>query len=392
MRKPKKEIQLTSYDELLGINEAEQNTLNQIVEVPLNELHPFRNHPFHVNDDEKMAETVESIKNYGILNPALVRPRAEGGYELIAGHRRKRGCELAGKSKMPVLIRNYTDDEAVIVMVDSNIQRENLLPSEKAYAYKMKMDAVKHQGIKDENAASVDSADLVGQAAGDSGRTVQRYIRLTCLIPELLKLLDEGKINFTVGVSLTYLSETEQIWVKDCIVSGASSVTGSMATKLKQYSDEGNLTELAVQLILNEKKTETGKVTLTEKKIRKYFPNPYKVGKQSYKELKSQGSGLSNIEITDGNIKSFERVAKKYRLDFALKKDSSTKPPTYYVFFKGQDTEMMNLAFKKYLGVQMNKKDKPSIMEKLMHFKDAVSKGKNRERAREQQKDRGQSL
>lgn len=143
------------------------------------------------------------------------------------------------------------------------------------YAYKMKMDAVKHQGIKDENAASVDSADLVGQAAGDSGRTVQRYIRLTCLIPELLKLLDEGKINFTVGVSLTYLSETEQIWVKDCIVSGASSVTGSMATKLKQYSDEGNLTELAVQLILNEKKTETGKVTLTEKKIRKYFPKEY---------------------------------------------------------------------------------------------------------------------
>ena len=187
MRKPKKEIQLTSYDELLGINEAEQNTLNQIVEVPLNELHPFRNHPFHVNDDEKMAETVESIKNYGILNPALVRPRAEGGYELIAGHRRKRGCELAGKSKMPVLIRNYTDDEAVIVMVDSNIQRENLLPSEKAYAYKMKMDAVKHQGIKDENAVSVDSADLVGQAAGDSGRTVQRYIRLTCLIPENAK-------------------------------------------------------------------------------------------------------------------------------------------------------------------------------------------------------------
>ncbi|WP_270444706.1 DUF3801 domain-containing protein [Blautia intestinalis] len=124
----------------------------------------------------------------------------------------------------------------------------------------------------------------------------------------------------------------------------------------------------------------------------KNLKNPYKVGKQSYKELKSQGSGLSNIEITDGNIKSFERVAKKYRLDFALKKDSSTKPPTYYVFFKGQDTEMMNLAFKKYLGVQMNKKDKPSIMKKLIHFKDAVSKGKNRERAREQQKDRGQSL
>lgn len=154
------------------------------------------------------------------------------------------------------------------------VLKEYLELLENDYDYIL-MDAVKHQGIKDENAASVDSADLVGQAAGDSGRTVQRYIRLTCLIPELLKLLDEGKINFTVGVSLTYLSETEQIWVKDCIVSGASSVTGSMATKLKQYSDEGNLTELAVQLILNEKKTETGKITLTEKKIRKYFPKEY---------------------------------------------------------------------------------------------------------------------
>lgn len=174
MRRPKKDIQLTSYDELLGLEEISEKSMNQVVEIDLEKLYPFKNHPFHVNDDEKMAETVESIKNYGILNPALVRPRAEGGYELIAGHRRKRGCELAGKSKMPVLIRNYTDDEAVIVMVDSNIQRENLLPSEKAYAYKMKMDAVKHQGIKDENAVSVDSADLVGQAAGDSGRTVQR--------------------------------------------------------------------------------------------------------------------------------------------------------------------------------------------------------------------------
>ena len=303
MRKPKKEIQLTSYDELLGINEAEQNSFNQVFEVPLNELYPFKNHPFHVNDDEKMAETVESIKNYGILNPALVRPRAEGGYELIAGHRRKRGCELAGKSKMPVLIRNYTDDEAVIVMVDSNIQRENLLPSEKAYAYKMKMDAVKHQGIKDENAVSVDSADLVGQAAGDSGRTVQRYIRLTCLIPELLKLLDEGKINFTVGVSLTYLSETEQIWVKDCIVSGASSVTGSMATKLKQYSGEGKLTELAVQLILNEKKTETGKDesisqrNITENRLNRLSMNCLITGRKANNEGRRE-SKMAKSEST----------------------------------------------------------------------------------------------
>ena len=205
MRKPKKEIQLTSYDELLGINEAEQNTLNQIVEVPLNELHPFRNHPFHVNDDEKMAETVESIKNYGILNPALVRPRAEGGYELIAGHRRKRGCELAGKSKMPVLIRNYTDDEAVIVMVDSNIQRESLLPSEKAYAYKMKMDAMKRQGArKDLTCAQNDhklgkkSREILGEQIGISSAQIARYIRLTELIPDLLEMVDTKRLNFTI--------------------------------------------------------------------------------------------------------------------------------------------------------------------------------------------------
>ena len=243
--------------------------------VPISNIEDFPDHPFQVKDDESMDALVESIRMNGVLNPVIALKIDENHYQLISGHRRKHACVLLGIDRIPLIGREMTKEEAVIEMVDSNLQREHILPSEKARAYKMKMDAVKHQGIKDENAASVDSADLVGQAAGDSGRTVQRYIRLTCLIPELLKLLDEGKINFTVGVSLTYLSETEQIWVKDCIVSGASSVTGSMATKLKQYSDEGNLTELAVQLILNEKKTETGKVTLTEKKIRKYFPKEY---------------------------------------------------------------------------------------------------------------------
>ena len=174
MRRPKKDIQLTSYDELLGLEETPEKSMNQVVEIDLEKLYPFKNHPFHVNDDEKMAETVESIKTYGVLTPALVRPRAEGGYEMISGHRRKRGCELCGKTTMPALVRNYTDDEAVIIMVDSNIQRENLLPSEKAHAYKMKYDAMKHQGSKGEKY----TADMVGEAAGDSGRTVQRYIRL----------------------------------------------------------------------------------------------------------------------------------------------------------------------------------------------------------------------
>ena len=186
MRRPKKDIQLTSYDELLGLEETPEKSMNQVVEIDLAKLYPFKNHPFHVNDDEKMAETVESIKTYGVLTPALVRPRPDGGYEMISGHRRKRGCELCGKTTLPVLVRNYTDDEAVIIMVDSNIQRENLLPSEKAHAYKMKYDAMKHQGSKGEKY----TADMVGEAAGDSGRTVQRYIRLAALSDALLEYVD----------------------------------------------------------------------------------------------------------------------------------------------------------------------------------------------------------
>ena len=187
MRRPKKDIQLTSYDELLGLEETPEKSMNQVVEIDLAKLYPFKNHPFHVNDDEKMAETVESIKTYGVLTPALVRPRSEGGYEMISGHRRKRGCELCGKTTMPALVRNYTDDEAVIIMVDSNIQRENLLPSEKAHAYKMKYDAMKHQGSKGKKY----TADMVGEAAGDSGRTVQRYIRLAALSDALLEYEDD---------------------------------------------------------------------------------------------------------------------------------------------------------------------------------------------------------
>lgn len=195
MRRPKKDIQLTSYDELLGLEETPEKSMNQVVEIDLAKLYPFKNHPFHVNDDEKMAETVESIKTYGVLTPALVRPRSEGGYEMISGHRRKRGCELCGKTTMPALVRNYTDDEAVIIMVDSNIQRENLLPSEKAHAYKMKYDAMKHQGSKGEKY----TADMVGEAAGDSGRTVQRYIRLAALSDALLKYVDNNKIPMICG-------------------------------------------------------------------------------------------------------------------------------------------------------------------------------------------------
>ena len=271
MRKPQKAIQLTSYNELLGIDESVNPGTNQIVEVPLSELYPFKNHPFQVRDDEKMEETVESIRNYGVLNPGLVRPRAEGGYEVVAGHRRKRGCELAGKTTMPVLVRDYTDDEAVVIMVDSNIQRENILPSEKAFAYRMKMEAMKHQGAK----GTGDTADLVGKEAGDSGRKVQRYIRLTELLPELLEMVDNGKIKFIPAVSLSYLTKEEQSWVFKCITENCSSVSGAMADAMKKHSEEGKLTELAVQLILCEEKKDTGKVTLSANKISRYFPKEY---------------------------------------------------------------------------------------------------------------------
>ena len=254
MRKPQKEIQLTSYNELLGIDDSVNPGTDRIVEIPISDLHPFKGHPFKVLDDEKMTETAESIRNYGVLNPGLVRPRAEGGYEVVAGHRRKRGCELAGKDTMPVLIRNYSDDEAVIIMVDSNIQRENILPSEKAFAYKL--EAMKHQGAK----GTGDTADLVGKEAGDSGRKVQRYIRLTELLPELLDMVDNGKIKFIPAVSLSYLSKEEQAWVQACIKEKSVSVSGVMADALKKHSEDGKLTELAVQLILSEEKKDTGKV------------------------------------------------------------------------------------------------------------------------------------
>ena len=273
MRKPTKEIKLTSYDDLLGINECENSFSDKVVEVPLHELFPFKNHPFKVRDDEKMQETAESIRNYGVLNPGLVRPRAEGGYEIVAGHRRRRGCELAGKETMPVLIRNYTDDEAVVIMVDSNIQRENILPSEKAFAYQMKMEALKHQGVKNSNDG--ETADLVGKEAGESGRTVQRYIRLTKLLPELLEIVDDGKIKLNPAEALSLLSPEEQVWVLQCIGTSGTSVSGTAASTLKKYSETGELTPLAVELILNDGKKENGKITLPDKKIRQYFPKDY---------------------------------------------------------------------------------------------------------------------
>ena len=207
----------------------------QVKNISLEELHPFKNHPFKVIDDEKMQETVESIAEHGVLVPGIARPREDGGYEIISGHRRKRGAELAGKKEVPFLVRNYTDDEATIIMVDTNIQRENLLPSEKAFAYKMKNDALKHQGKKSDKS----TYELVGEKAGDTAKTVQRYIRLTELYSDLLDMVDSNKIGFIVGSELSFLKPEEQKLVYEWILKSGKKITVEQAERLKKNSQAG---------------------------------------------------------------------------------------------------------------------------------------------------------
>jgi len=271
MRRPKKDIQLTSYDELLGLEETPEKSMNQVVEIDLAKLYPFKNHPFHVNDDEIMAETVESIKTYGVLTPALVRPRPEGGYEMISGHRRKRGCELCGKTTLPALVRNYTDDEAVIIMVDSNIQRENLLPSEKAHAYKMKYDAMKHQGSKE---GGLTLGEL-GEAAGESAKTVQRYIWISRLSDSLLDMVDAKKIGIMQAVDLSFLSEDAQQWVLVAIQETNVAITTQQSAMLKESDKKGELTFPMVRMLLEKEKPVERKVIIKAERINSYFPVTY---------------------------------------------------------------------------------------------------------------------
>ena len=263
-------IKLSSFDDLFGTQEAGTGT-EQVQEIPLCELHEFRGHPFKVVDDEKMQETVESIKNYGVLMPGIARPRAEGGYEIIAGHRRRHGCELAGLSTMPMFVRDYTDDEATIIMVDTNIQRENILPSEKARAYSMKYEAMKHQGKK----GAGNSLDEVGEAAGESGKTVQRYIWLSRLSDELLEMVDKKKIGLVQGVDISFLTEQAQEWVQIIMEETGTNISTVQSAKLKEYGKKGELTMPMVRLILTEEKPKERKITLKAEKISRYFPEEY---------------------------------------------------------------------------------------------------------------------
>lgn len=263
-------IVFTSYDDLFGENQKAEAG-ESVVSLPLSRLHSFKNHPFYVIDDEKMQETVKSVRQYGVLVPAIVREdEVRGDYEIIAGHRRKRACELAGHTEMPVIVRKVTDDEAVIIMVDSNIQREDILPSEKAWAYRMKMEALSHQGVKGEEY----TADLVGEAAGDCARTVQRYIRLTYLKPELLDYADQGKIILAVAEKLSFLNEEEQNWVLQTISENVTNPSKSQAEELKEESRKGKLTEKRVADILN-REVKKVSITISSKKIKDYFPQDY---------------------------------------------------------------------------------------------------------------------
>ena len=281
-----RKLSLTSYDEIFSTEESRADERREkVTEISLSQRHPFRNHPFKVQDDERMQDTAESIREYGVLVPAIVRPREEGGYEIVAGHRRKRGCEIAGLDTMPVIVRDLDDDAATIIMVDSNIQRETLLPSERAFAYKMKLDAMKRQAGRPSkgnysqvgnNSLGTTSSELMAQQIGESKNQIFRFIRLTNLIPELLDMVDNRKIAFNPAVELSYLKQDEQTELLDAMDSEQATPSLSQAQRLKKFSQEGRLSIDVMRAIMSEeKKSDLDRVTLSSEKLSKYFPKSW---------------------------------------------------------------------------------------------------------------------
>ena len=271
-------LQMNSLDELFSSQEERDDAkLERVKEIPLTELHPFKDHPFKIQNDDEMKRLIESIQKFGTLTPALARPLPEGGYELISGHRRLAACQVLGIETMPVIIREMSDDEAVIAMVDANLQREHILPSEKAFAYKMKLEAIKHQGITSRQVGEkLLSVTQVSKESDDSERQVQRYIRLTYLIPELLEMVDDGKIAFNPAVEISYLEQSEQrvllnaMELNDCTPSHAQSI------RLKKLSQEGVLQDQTIYDILAEQKpNQQEQYKFKREDIRKYFPQSY---------------------------------------------------------------------------------------------------------------------
>ena len=276
-------ISLTSYDDIFETDESRaESQLERVQNISISELVPFKDHPFKVVDDEAMLRTTESIAQYGVLTPLIARPLEDGGYEIISGHRRAHAAEMAGLTEVPVLVRQMDDDAATVLMVDSNLQRENILPSERAYAYKMKLEAMKRQAGRPskENPRQVvgnyETADLIGQESGESGRQVQRYIRLTNLIPELLEMVDQKQISFNPAVELSYLAPEEQEIFMQAMDEVQASPSLSQAQRLKKLAQEGDFTMDAAREIMNEvKKGDLERVTFRNEQLRKYFPRSY---------------------------------------------------------------------------------------------------------------------
>ena len=293
MKSSAKSINLTSLDDLFSTEESRaEESCEKVVRIPLTELHPFPNHPFHVRDDEAMQNTVDSIKEYGVLTPGIVRPREDGGYEIVAGHRRKHGSELAGLSDMPCIVREMDDDTATILMVDSNIQREDILPSERAQAYKMKLDAIRRKAGRPAKNAEISTAgncdqvghnydgkrsvQIVADEAGESKTQVQRYIRLTELQPELQQMVDEKKIAMTPAVELSYLKPEEQQMLLTAIDSEQATPSLSQAQRMKKLSQAGKLNDdTMLDIMMEQKKPEKCELTFSGDVLRKYFPRSY---------------------------------------------------------------------------------------------------------------------
>ena len=299
-------ISLSSYDDIFSTDQSRADAQReQVQEIPLSELHPFEGHPFRVVDDEEMEKTVESIKEYGVLSPALVRPKEGGGYEMVSGHRRKMASEIAEKTTIPCIVRNLTDDEAIILMVDSNLQREKIMPSEKAFAYKMKLDAMKRQGARTDLTSSPvgmksdgkQSLDKMGKELGESRNQIHRYIRLTELDSPILDMVDEGRIAFRPAVELSYLNPAEQKQLLEVMESEDCTPSLTQSTKLKQFSKEGKLTNNVILSIMKEvKPNQKETIKIQKEKISKYFRK-----------------GTTDKKIEDTIIKALELYQKRQK-------------------------------------------------------------------------------
>lgn len=278
MTKRKSDFTLSTLDDLFTTQaERDDAKLERVKNIPLDELHPFKNHPFKVQNNEEMERMIESIRKVGTITPALARPLPDGGYELISGHRRLAACQVLGIETMPVIVREMSDDEAVIAMVDANLQRETILPSEKAFAYKMKLEAIKHQGVTSRQVGEkLLSVTQVSKDSDDSERQIQRYIRLTYLIPELLSMVDDNKIAFNPAVEISYLDREEQLTLLDAINMNDCTPSHAQSIRLKKMSQDGLLTADAVYAVLSEEKpNQKEQIKLPRDELRKYFPQNY---------------------------------------------------------------------------------------------------------------------